>query len=195
MTYSEAKTALEKLQGKQDASFSNAEKRKIEELYFEVLRKTFVHTSCQQCYHDAVIEMTLYLRKYRKLKAKCNYRMRAGFIISCPDFYSGKIFTNENLTDKVAKEYLERYPKQEIMFSEIPETELPEVKENPDGTPFTGSSDDGEGGEGGDDNADHEHGTDGDGNPSDNEPSKDGDSEDETPSNGGGADDNDDEDE
>lgn len=182
MTYSEAKAEVEKLQGKSDASFSNSEKRKIEELYFEVLRKTFVHTSCQQCYHDAVIEMTLYLRKYRKLKTKCNYRMRAGFIISCPDFYSGKIFTNENLTDKVAKEYLERYPKQEIMFSEIPETELPEMKENPDGTPFTGDSGDGE------------DGTDGDENPSD-EPSKDGDSDDDTPSNGGDSDDNDDEDE
>lgn len=181
MTYSEAKAEVERLQGKSDASFSNSEKRKIEELYFEVLRKTFVHTSCQQCYHDAVIEMTLYLRKYRKLKTKCNYRMRAGFIISCPDFYSGKIFTNENLTDKVAKEYLERYPKQEIMFSEIPESELPEVKENPDGTPFTGGADDN------DDDAD------GDGNPSDDEPSKDGDSDDDAPSIGGGADDNDDE--
>lgn len=142
MNYQEAKDALEKLQGKSDASFSNSEKKKIEELYFEVLRKTFVHTSCQQCYHDAVIEMMVYLRKNRKLRAKCNYRMRAGFIISCPDFYSGKIFTNENLTDKVAKEYLTRYPKQETMFAEIPEGELPEVKGNPDGTPYTGGSDD-----------------------------------------------------
>lgn len=151
MNYQEAKDAVEKLQGKSDASFSNSEKKKIEELYFEVLRKTFVHTSCQQCYHDAVIEMMVYLRKNRKLRAKCNYRMRAGFIISCPDFYSGKIFTNENLTDKVAKEYLTRYPKQETMFAEIPEGELPEVKENPDGTPFTGGSDDGDGADDNDD--------------------------------------------
>lgn len=138
MTYTEAKAAVEKLEGKSDAAFTNAEKREIEKLYFEVLRKTFVHTSCQQCYHDAVIEMLCYMRKNRKLKTKCNYRMRAGFIISCPDFYSGKIFTNDNLTDKVAKEYLDRYPKQETMFSEIPETALPEVTQNPDGTPYTG---------------------------------------------------------
>ena len=124
MTYNEAKAAVEKFQGKMDASFSNADKKKIEELYSVVLRKTFVHTSCQQCYHDAVIEMMVYLRKYRKLKTKCNYRMRAGFIISCPDFYAGRIFTNETLTDKVAKEYLEKYPKQAAMFSEIPKEEI-----------------------------------------------------------------------
>lgn len=188
MTYQEAKAKVEKLQGKSDASFTNAEKREIETLYFEVLRKTFVHTSCQQCYHDAVIEMLCYLRKYRKLKTKCNYRMKAGFIISCPDFYGGKIFTNENLTDKVAKEYLDRYPKQETMFSEIPEPELPEVKLNPDGTPIT----DGDGTGDGED-------TEGDENPSDDEetPSNDvppltKDSA-ETPSDGDGVDDEDDE--
>jgi len=175
MTYSEAKEAVEKLQGKMDASFSNADKKKIEELYFEVLRKTFVHTSCQQCYHDAVIEMLVYMRKYRKLKTKCNYRMRAGFIISCPDFYAGKIFTNDNLTDKVAKEYLEKYPKQESMFSEIPEEELIENKENSDGTPATG-------GDG--DSSDHD---DSEGKSDDSDPDK----GDKAPSNGG----NDDEDE
>lgn len=154
MTYQEAKAALEKLEGKQDAAFSVAEKQKIEQLYFEVLRKTFVHTSCQQCYHDAVIEMACYIKKYRKLKAKCNYRMKAGFIISCPDFYSGKIFTNDNLTDKVAKEYLDRYPKQEVMFSEIPENQLPEVKLNPDGTPYKGDSEGDDANEGDDDTED-----------------------------------------
>ena len=49
--------------------------------------------------------------------------MRAGFIISCPDFHNGKIFTNDNLTDAVAKEYLQKYPKQETMFQKMPETE------------------------------------------------------------------------
>lgn len=187
MTYQEAKAEVEKLQGKSDASFTNAEKRKIETLYFEVLRKTFVHTSCQQCYHDAVVEMLCYLRKYRKLKTKCNYRMKAGFIISCPDFYSGKIFTNENLTDKVAKEYLDRYPKQETMFSEIPEPELPEVKLNPDGTPITSGEGTGDGGTGdGDD-------TEGDANPSDDEETPSDEDSEDTPSTGGGVDDEDDE--
>lgn len=53
---------------------------------------------------------------------KCNYRLRAGFIISCPDFRNGKIFTNDNLTDSVAKEYLAKYPKMEKMFQTLPES-------------------------------------------------------------------------
>lgn len=91
-------------------------------MYFEVLRKEFKPTSCQQCYHDAVIEIYLTLKKNKKMPKKCNYKLVAGFIISCPDFMGGKIFSNSNLTDKVAKEYLEMYPKMEKYFAEIPET-------------------------------------------------------------------------
>ena len=55
--------------------------------------------------------------------------MKAGFIISCPDFYHGKIFTNENLTDKVAHEYLTKYPHMESYFQKIPSDELIENKQ------------------------------------------------------------------
>ena len=55
--------------------------------------------------------------------------MKAGFIISCPDFYHGKIFTNENLTDKVAHEYLTKYPHMESYFQKIPSEELIENKQ------------------------------------------------------------------
>ena len=61
----------------------------------------------------------------------CNYAMKAGFIISCPDFYHGKIFTNENLTDKVAHEYLTKYPHMESYFQKIPSDELIENKQPP----------------------------------------------------------------
>ena len=56
--------------------------------------------------------------------------MKAGFIISCPDFYNGKIFTNENLTDKVAHEYLTKYPQMEKYFQKIPSEELIENKQS-----------------------------------------------------------------
>ena len=52
---------------------------------------------------------------------QCNYRMKAGFIISCPDFHGGKIFTNENLTDEVAAEYLEKFPEMQDYFQKVPE--------------------------------------------------------------------------
>lgn len=65
---------------------------------------------------------------------QCNYVMKAGFIISCPDFYHGKIFTNENLTDKVAHEYLTKYPHMESYFQKIPSDELIENKEQAAGS-------------------------------------------------------------
>ena len=51
---------------------------------------------------------------------KCSYRLRAGFIINCPTFRSGKIFTNDNLTDEVAAEYLKQFPAMAEMFQAIP---------------------------------------------------------------------------
>lgn len=51
--------------------------------------------------------------------------MRAGFIINCPTFRGGQIFTNDNLTDDVAEEYINRFPKNADLFAvseDAPET-------------------------------------------------------------------------
>lgn len=133
MTYKEATAKVGELKARFDSPFDATDKAVIETLYFEVTRKRFVPTTCQQCYHDALIE--IYLNSKRKGNAKtCNYAMKAGFIISCPDFYHGKIFTNENLTDKVAHEYLTKYPHMESYFQKIPSDELIENKQPPAGS-------------------------------------------------------------
>ena len=129
MTYEEATVKVGKLKERFDSSFDATDKAVIETLYFEVTRKRFVPTSCQQCYHDALIEIYLKLKKEKAMPKQCNYVMKAGFIISCPDFYHGKIFTNENLTDKVAHEYLTKYPQMEKYFQKIPSEELIENKQ------------------------------------------------------------------
>ena len=51
---------------------------------------------------------------------KSNYRLRAGVIINCPNFRGGKIYTNDNLTDKVASEFLKMFPEQEVLFQKLP---------------------------------------------------------------------------
>lgn len=62
--------------------------------------------------------------------------MRAGFVISCPTFRDGKIFTNDNLTDEVAEEYIAQFPTKAAMFDEVmpkevkPEAEKVEEVEN-----------------------------------------------------------------
>lgn len=128
MTYKEATAKVEELKARFDSPFDATDKAVIETLYFEVTRKRFVPTTCQQCYHDALIEIYLKLKKEKAMPKTCNYAMKAGFIISCPDFYHGKIFTNENLTDKVAHEYLTKYPHMESYFQKIPSDELIENK-------------------------------------------------------------------
>lgn len=129
MTYEEATAKVEELKARFDSPFDATDKAVIETLYFEVTRKRFVPTTCQQCYHDALIEIYIKLKKEKAMPKQCNYVMKAGFIISCPDFYNGKIFTNENLTDKVAHEYLTKYPQMEKYFQKIPSEELIENKQ------------------------------------------------------------------
>ena len=129
MTYKEAVAIVEDLRSRFDSPFGASDKATIEKLYIIVVRKQFVPTTCQQCYHDALIEIYLTLKNSKAMPEQCNYVMKAGFIISCPDFYHGKIFTNENLTDKVAHEYLTKYPHMESYFQKIPSDELIENKQ------------------------------------------------------------------
>lgn len=131
MTYKEATAKVEEFKARFDSPFDATDKAVIETLYFEVTRKRLVPTTCQQCYHDALIEIYLKLKKEKAMPKTCNYALKAGFIISCPDFYHGKIFTNENLTDKVAHEYLTKYPHMESYFQKIPSDELIENKQPP----------------------------------------------------------------
>ena len=121
MTYQEALDRVEELRGHGNAPFSVEQKRLISQIYPEIMGKPFRRTACQRCYHDAVIEMAVKLRKEQKMREKCDYHMRAGFIIRCGDFDNGEIYTNANLTNDVARRYLERFPQKRAMFDRIPE--------------------------------------------------------------------------
>ena len=62
MTYEEATAKVSELKARFDSPFDATDKEVIETLYFEVTRKRFVPTTCQQCYHDALIEIYLKLK-------------------------------------------------------------------------------------------------------------------------------------
>lgn len=123
MTLEQAKTLTNDLRGRFNASFSSFDKQSIAQLYYEVLGKEFKPTTCQQCYHDALIEIYLYLKRENKMKAKCKYRMRAGFIINCPKFHNGTVYTNANLTDEVAEEYIAAFPQNADLFQRLQSTD------------------------------------------------------------------------
>lgn len=120
---------VDELRGRFDAPFNQADKDTIEHTYKAVVGRTFVQTSCQQCYHDAVLEIYHHIKKYGKMAEVKKYNLKAGAIINCPNFQGGKVFSNENLTDKVAAEYLNEYPDQVGLFETY---EIPEENENPD---------------------------------------------------------------
>ena len=124
MTYEEALAIVEELRGRGNAPFSIEDKRRVSEVYPQIMGRRFRKTSCRRCYHDAVIEMAVQLRKTKKLEktmANCDYHLRAGFIIRSPKVDEGRIYTNANLTNEVAKRYLELFPGKRNMFDVIPE--------------------------------------------------------------------------
>lgn len=123
MTYDEAVALCEGLRTRFDEPFSPSDKATIERLYAEAVGRDFRPTSCQMCYHDALIEIYHSLKNNRKMAEKCNYRLRAGYLINSPTFRGGSIYSNDNLTDEVAEEFLTAFPERVDMFQQLPKTE------------------------------------------------------------------------
>lgn len=108
---------LEVLRGYDILSTSN--KLEIELIYRYVFGKNFVKTSCNDCYHDAVIEMYLHLKKTGKMKEKSSYMLKNGTIIQA-EFGSNTMYTNSNITDEAAENYLADNPEGIIYFASVP---------------------------------------------------------------------------
>lgn len=122
MTHDEALARANELRGRHNSSpFNSQEKRSIEELHREVIGYDMKPTTCQNCYHDALILIILRLKKTTAMAKDKQYTLRNGFIIHSPIFHQGAIYTNANLTDEVAREYLERFPANVTMFSKMPQ--------------------------------------------------------------------------
>nr|DAL45090.1 MAG TPA_asm: hypothetical protein [Caudoviricetes sp.] len=96
------------------------DKDEIESLYTQVLDKKFVRTSCNDCYHDAIIEMICYIKKHGKMKEKCAYKLKNGVLLQM-EFGSSDFYVNETLTDEIAEQYLAKHPGSILFFAEYPE--------------------------------------------------------------------------
>lgn len=118
MTIEEARVQIEELRSRFSQPYPTFDKETITRLYMEVCGKRMRATSCQTCYHDAVIEIYLQLKK-NKMANDCKYRLRAGFIINTPAIRG--VYSNANLTDDVARKYLELFPQKASMFEKLPE--------------------------------------------------------------------------
>lgn len=117
MVVFEVVSKLEVLRGQ--TTLSTSDKSDIELMYREVLGKDFVKTSCNDCYHDAVIETYLYLKQKGKMKEKSNYSLKNGVLLQT-EFGSNTMYTNANLTDEAAETYLANAPKGILFFASMP---------------------------------------------------------------------------
>lgn len=126
MSVDDAILRLTELRGRVNSGLSSMEKAEVARLYGEVLGKEFKPTSCRDCYRDAIIEMMLYLRKNGAMKEKSRYVLLNGAIIR--EFGTGKVYSNANLTDKVAEDWLRKYPNQIRMFAAYPDDWQERVK-------------------------------------------------------------------
>lgn len=119
MTHSEATTILGELVERFAAPYSAEDKHRIEVLYKEVMGVQFRPTSCQNCYHDAVVQIRRQLQLTTTMANEKAFWLKNGAIIQSPEFHGGEIFSNANLTDEIAAEYLAKYPARAIIFARV----------------------------------------------------------------------------
>ena len=99
----ELKEVVDKLKELGDLpSYSSSDKSEIERLYKEVLGKEFTKTSCNDCYRDAVIEMTVYIKKNNRMKEKCNYILKNGVLLQ-PEFGTSLMKLLKSTLPKIRK--------------------------------------------------------------------------------------------
>jgi hypothetical protein len=91
----------------------------LDALYMQVCGKHIRDCKCKDRWSDALIEVRVTLNKLKKMAmAGTKYRLRVGVVLH--DFEKNEAYTNANLTDKIAREYLKKYPQQASLFEVIP---------------------------------------------------------------------------
>lgn len=97
-----------------NGGFSDSEKVEINGLYMRVCYKSVPSCNCMDRYSDALYEIYHRIKKYRLMKPS-NYKLKNNIVLH----WGGDVYTNSNLTDEVAKAYLEKYPDSDY-FAVIP---------------------------------------------------------------------------
>lgn len=98
-----------------DSVFSEEQRQFIAEIYKSVLGKDIPKCSCRHRYSDALEEICFTIKIKPKMR---KYQLKAGVII----WIGTEVYSNVNLTDEVAEEYLKRFPEaREKEFQKWPE--------------------------------------------------------------------------
>ncbi len=91
-------------------------KAKIEQV-FKLLTGGDIRRSCGICYIEALI-------KIRNIMATANYELKKGYVASFDNgaYKEVKAFTNDQVTDELAEEYLRQFPSRVVYFVRLPGT-------------------------------------------------------------------------
>lgn len=119
MTSEEANIELEQLRGIANEGGDLApHKQRIEALYWEVCRKHLRKCKCKNVLQDALFEIysRLRLNKNTKSENMAQARLVMGVVL----FVGGTHYTNKNLTDEVARTFLEKFPHRKDWFEVLP---------------------------------------------------------------------------
>lgn len=99
--------------------FSTADRAAIEQMYFDVLGKHIRNCNCPDRYRDAVIELRIFTKNHLTME-KAKYVLKAGVVIQPSG--TSEVYTNDNLTDAVAEQFLKERPGARGLFEVIPNT-------------------------------------------------------------------------
>ena len=118
MTEHEAQAELMILRGLADSGNDLALVReRIDRLYWEVCRKHLRHCRCKNVERDALVEIYAKLRFNTKTNTKmAKARLVNGVVIRV----GGTHYTNANLTDEIARQFLEVFPMRKDWFAVLP---------------------------------------------------------------------------
>lgn len=100
------------------SEFSTSEKAAIEEIYFAVFGRSIPNCNCPNRHRDAVIELRVFIKNHSTMEKK-KYVLKAGVVIQPSG--TSEVYTNDNLTDAVAEQFLKERPGARGLFEVIPE--------------------------------------------------------------------------
>ena len=122
MNYNEAISTLTRLRslmaaGGDDSVFTVTDRELIEQLHRDEFGTPVRVCNCRDRYTDAVIVLWKSIKTRGIMAKEMKYQLHAGVII----WVGTDVYSNANLTDKVAAAYLKKHPEDRKKFAKVPE--------------------------------------------------------------------------
>ena len=122
MNYNEAISQLTRLRslmaaGGDDSVFNETDRQVIEQLHRDEFGTPVRVCNCRDRYTDAVIVLWTTIKTRGTMAREMKYQLHAGVII----WVGTDVYSNANLTDKVAAAYLKKHPEHRKRFAKVPE--------------------------------------------------------------------------